>query len=296
MTRCTDYESLLDPFVDGELSPEEAAQVQAHLAECPDCRAYVETALAIRSAFPTVEETVLPEHFAQDVMTAIHALPAKNSRWSPWKKLLLPLAACFALIVLCQGLPLLQQNVPTAQEPTNPSAPLTIDSNESDPVPLEDSALPDVPAKRSGSNAADLPSPPPEEAPSPQSKPQQAPLEPASPKKPPSQKPSPKKPVSTGLLTSPVLPRPLEESTQRPQEELDRATVPASNTSFFLQLTLTQEEAGTLLDPFTPVTETKEKRVYTLSREEFSTIQEQLGDLPTEPSEGTLAEITVLIP
>lgn len=298
MTRCTDYESLLDPFVDGELSPEEAARVQAHLAECPDCRAYVETALAIRDAFPTVEETVLPEHFAQDVMTAIHALPAKKPRRSPWKKLLLPLAACFTLIVLCQGLPLLQQNVQTAQETPKSSAALTTDSNESDPVPTEDTTLPEDPVHRSVSNAADLPSPPPEEAPPQQSKPKQAPLKPASPKKPPSQNPLPKKPVSNGSLMSPALPSQLGEGTpaQTMQEDLDRSTAPASSSPFFLQLTLTQEEAGTLLDPFTPVTETQEKRVYTLSRAEFSTIQEQLGELPPEEPQGTLAEITVLIP
>ena len=289
MTRCTEYEPLLDPFVDGELSPEEAAQVQAHLAECPDCCAYVETALAIRDAFPTVEETVLPEHFAQDVMTAIHALPAKNPRRSPWKKLLLPLAACFTLIVLCQGLPLLQQQtVQTAQETSRSAASPMGDPKESDPVPREDAALWDSPAHRSMSNAADRPSPPPERTPPQPQESGQVPRQPAAPPEEFSQPPP--------LRSSPLPSDPQGEDGSAAQEDLDRSTAPASNSPFFLQLTLTQEEAGTLLDPFLPALETAEKRVYTLSRAEFATIREQLGELPPEEPQGTLAEITVLIP
>ena len=52
MKYCENFAALLDPFVDGELSPDEMARVQAHLDGCPACRAYVDDALAIRASFP----------------------------------------------------------------------------------------------------------------------------------------------------------------------------------------------------------------------------------------------------
>ena len=39
MKYCENFAALLDPFVDGERSPGEMARVQAHLDECPACRA-----------------------------------------------------------------------------------------------------------------------------------------------------------------------------------------------------------------------------------------------------------------
>ena len=39
MKYCEDYAALLDPYLDGELSPEDAARVRAHLAVCDRCRA-----------------------------------------------------------------------------------------------------------------------------------------------------------------------------------------------------------------------------------------------------------------
>lgn len=52
MTYCKEFSALLDPYIDGELSPEETARVREHLHTCDGCRAYVQAALAIRDAFP----------------------------------------------------------------------------------------------------------------------------------------------------------------------------------------------------------------------------------------------------
>ena len=79
MKNCENYAALLDPFIDGELSPDEAARVQAHLDECPVCRAYVDDALAIRSAFPDAEDTELPEGFTKTVMARIRAEAAPRA-------------------------------------------------------------------------------------------------------------------------------------------------------------------------------------------------------------------------
>ena len=71
MRYCERYAALLDLFVDGELPPGEMEQVQAHLAVCPGCQAYVDDALAIRAGFPDVEDTAVPEGFAAGVMERI---------------------------------------------------------------------------------------------------------------------------------------------------------------------------------------------------------------------------------
>ena len=100
---CTEYEALLDLYVDGELTPEELLRVQAHLDACPHCRAYVDDAMAMRLAFPDVEETVLPEGFHENIMTRIaeSAPPAKKPAKSRWRKTLVPVAAaCFAVLLL----------------------------------------------------------------------------------------------------------------------------------------------------------------------------------------------------
>lgn len=106
MKYCEAYAALLDPYVDGELSGEEAERVRAHLKECPGCRAYVDGALAVRSAFPDVEETEVPEGFAQGVMAAVRELEGAKKTGNAaagrtrWGKILLPLAACFAIVLV----------------------------------------------------------------------------------------------------------------------------------------------------------------------------------------------------
>ena len=71
MKYCEEYAALLDPYIDEELSGEEAARVRAHLEECPGCRAYTDAALAIRAAFPEIGETEVPAGFADGVMAAV---------------------------------------------------------------------------------------------------------------------------------------------------------------------------------------------------------------------------------
>lgn len=107
MKYCEEFAALLDPYVDGELSREETARVRIHLERCPGCQSYVDGALAIRAAFPEAEETVVPEGFAAGVMAAIRAVEnIENAKTGPekgksvlWKKILLPLAACFAIVL-----------------------------------------------------------------------------------------------------------------------------------------------------------------------------------------------------
>ena len=96
------YAALLDAFIDEALSEEDAARVREHLTVCPECRSYVSDALAMRELFPGIEETPVPDDFADSVMSA---LSAQRIPWrKQWKKAALPLAACVAVALLLRGL------------------------------------------------------------------------------------------------------------------------------------------------------------------------------------------------
>lgn len=109
MKYCTEYAALLDLFVDGELDTAEMERVQAHLEDCPGCRAYVDDALLIRAAFPDVEDVEVPEGFAAGVMERIRADGKKNAEAQKsgrrWLRTLVPLAACCTLVVLLSNGP-----------------------------------------------------------------------------------------------------------------------------------------------------------------------------------------------
>ena len=101
MKYCETFAALLDPFVDGELSPDEMARVQAHLDACPACRAYVDDAMAIRATFPDAEDTPVPDGFSESVMARIRAETVSQKRKNrPWLKALASLAACCAIVLL----------------------------------------------------------------------------------------------------------------------------------------------------------------------------------------------------
>lgn len=104
MKYCEEY--ALDLFVDGELPPAEMERVRAHLETCPGCRSYVDDALAIRAAFPDAEDAAAPEGFAEGVMERIRkdAKPAELKRRSARRRLgaFAALAACCALVVLAR--------------------------------------------------------------------------------------------------------------------------------------------------------------------------------------------------
>lgn len=96
MKYCERYAALLDAFVDGECSPQEAEDVRVHLAECPGCAAYVADALAIRDAFPGLDDVEVPEGLADSVCAVVRAAPRRKRQ--PWLKTAVSLAACFAVL------------------------------------------------------------------------------------------------------------------------------------------------------------------------------------------------------
>lgn len=107
MNGCEDFLELLDSFLDGELPPDQMLRVQAHLDACPACREYVDDVLTLRAAFPSVEDTVVPEGFADTVMERVRASTPKPVvlRRRRWMGTVAALAACCALVVLLRSGP-----------------------------------------------------------------------------------------------------------------------------------------------------------------------------------------------
>ena len=249
MKYCEHFAALLDPFVDGELSPEEMARVQAHLDGCPACRTYVDDALAIRAAFPDAEDAEVPEGFAEGVMARIRAeatsqaetvsraeASSKRKTFRPWLKALASLAACCAIVLL--------------------AAPMFSHSSKTE------AALTEAPAA-----AAD-----------------------------------------TGASTERVMgfaytaeKATAEESAEEAREDLassklcDAAPAPSATagsdaTTYCAEadtsswLTLTAEEAGSLLASFTPVEETETELRYELTSGELETLLAALSEAGIVPS------------
>lgn len=102
MNGCEDFLELLDSFLDGELPPDQMLRVQSHLDACPACRDYVDGALTLRAAFPSVEDTDVPEGFAENVMERVRASALKPAALHRrrWMSAVAALAACCAIVIL----------------------------------------------------------------------------------------------------------------------------------------------------------------------------------------------------
>ena len=107
MKYCEDYAALLDPYIDGELPPEDAARVREHLTVCAGCRAYVRGGAAAAGEFPGDRGHRGARRLCRIRHGRIRsgAAPQKKRPDPRWAKVLLPLAACCAIVVLVRSLP-----------------------------------------------------------------------------------------------------------------------------------------------------------------------------------------------
>lgn len=64
---CAELVELLTDYLEGALSPDEAGEVEAHLAQCPGCRRYLDQMRVTIAALGTVPIETLPED-ALDVL------------------------------------------------------------------------------------------------------------------------------------------------------------------------------------------------------------------------------------
>lgn len=102
---CEQYTTLLSQRMDGELSPAQAKELEAHLAVCPLCRALAEELSALTASLRDLDELEAPEGFVDNVMARVRAESAGPKVIPffrrPQVKAMAGLAAC---AVLCVGL------------------------------------------------------------------------------------------------------------------------------------------------------------------------------------------------
>lgn len=312
MKYCENYAALLDPFVDGELSEAEAARVRAHLSQCEGCRAYVEAALMIRDGFPDAEEAEVPDGFADGVMAAIRANAApRKKKTAPWTKVLLPLAACCAIVVLVQGL---SQN--TGLWSTDVSSQVVMDTENSQPESEEsadtstDSVIPRVTQEETASDPAPAAD---DTAQGDSSSVTESYAYQAvhSPKTasdqietsdPPAAESGPtssefgvvsngnesKVPESNEVSGNAAVPDSNDTDLSREEESPEVQVGSAATTTTVLEehlavIFLTAEEAGDLLDSYTPASQTEDSSCYELSSEQYHVLLEQLAQREIVP-------------
>ena len=283
MKYCEDYAALLDLYVDGELSPEDMDRVRAHLETCSGCRAYVDDALAIRAAFPDVEDTEVPAGFAGGVMSAVQAAAqerpaAPQAKKRHWGRVLLPLAACCAIVILLHGVTG-SKNSPVEFATASSSATDTA-TTESESIAETEEAAAEAPAETPADGAADGGAAPEtrvafttSDAGTGASVNDQA---------------SSKALPETGVVEVPAGAAVPEAQAEEPEEAGVEA---ASSVSAFATLRLTTAQAGELLAEHTPVSDADGVLCYELSREDYDALLAALADngVTPEPDEESAA-------
>ena len=275
MKYCEDYAALLDLYVDGELSPEDMDRVRAHLETCSGCRAYVDDALAIRAAFPDVEDTEVPTGFAESVMSAVQAAAqerpaAPQAKKRHWGRVLLPLAACCAIVILLHGVTG-SKNSPVEFATASSSATDTA-TTESESIAETEEAAAEAPAETPADGAADGGAAPEtrvafttSDAGTGASVNAQA---------------SSKALPETGVVEVPAGAAVPEAQAEEPEEAGVEA---ASSVSAFATLRLTTAQAGDLLAEHAPVSDADGVLCYELFREDYDALLAALADTGITP-------------
>ena len=98
MSDCERYEAMISALLDGELSPEEEAEVRAHMASCPDCAAMYAAFAAVGTA---VREQDVPDTLHKGIMDTVRAAETARRTQSRIIRLraILTAAACLIVVV-----------------------------------------------------------------------------------------------------------------------------------------------------------------------------------------------------
>ena len=122
---CEEYTQLISARQDGELTSEEKARLEEHLAECPQCRILVRELEEMKAAFVLQEPVPAPEELSRGVLERIRAQRAAQRR-----SVVRRIGGLAAALVLCAGLyPVLRAMAPAgmsgmAMEAADTAAPM----------------------------------------------------------------------------------------------------------------------------------------------------------------------------
>lgn len=102
----------LSAYLDGELAPDEMAEVRRHLSDCPSCQDELEGLRLVKTTLAGLQQPELPGDFAAGVWARIEQSPAQAvTRWAgPWAWLRRPVlaAAAVALAIVLAAVPLVR--------------------------------------------------------------------------------------------------------------------------------------------------------------------------------------------
>lgn len=140
---CQELETLLHPYLDGELTPGQRADVDKHLEGCPDCRAHLKDWQVLRAALQTPElRHIASDTLRQRLGNALQkeAAPRSRPHWGRWAT-----AAAVGVVALSLGwrfLPLGDEDdamvdAAVAQQQQAVSAKHISDFNSSNPSQIE---------------------------------------------------------------------------------------------------------------------------------------------------------------
>ncbi len=106
MNPCEPYEDLLSAQLDGALTAQEQAALNAHLETCPHCRAYARDLQTLHASLPTLAADP-PDRMAASILKETASRPAKKTRrWA------VPACAAVLALALLGSAPLLFGNDP----------------------------------------------------------------------------------------------------------------------------------------------------------------------------------------
>lgn len=291
MKTCEEYAALLDTYLDDECTDQERELVRQHLEHCPACTAYVKDCLAIRAAFPTLDDETVPETFAQSVLDALPAKKAVPIRKHVWLRAAVSFAACL-LLVLCirtvlprYGNDGMARDTLESTEGTTAEAALEdTDERSADPAPKDnDEVVSGTSAPVNGSiefgtgaaaqadgssNSGDTFARE-EESFGGSEKSTEVVEEP--------EETEPTESVSGGTASSVQSALPKSESAT---EDLYTADANEYQPEYFAELYLTEEEAGNLLDGYAPFDSNAETTMYQLTRAQYEQLLTQLDTVP----------------
>jgi len=118
---CKSIRPLLSAYMDGELSPDDAARLQAHLAACADCRALLASYERMREQLHQLPTTPVPPTLHHEIRAAIE----REQRRPRWLRLSVsPVAFAFALglMLMLAGTLLYAQALPPSIVSSEPAA------------------------------------------------------------------------------------------------------------------------------------------------------------------------------
>ena len=148
---CEEYTVLISARLDGELTPEEAARLDAHLAVCPQCRILVRELEEMKAALAQEEPVQAPEQLSRGVLERIRLQRAVRRR------VVRRIGGLAAALVLCAGLyPMLRAAAPAgksgmAMEAADAEAPME-PARYAEQEPAADGALLDTAAEVGGTS------------------------------------------------------------------------------------------------------------------------------------------------